>query len=147
MPEDNKYVDSRYAKGGKYSQVIQDIQSQGVCPFCPDTFKWHTNPILKIDGGWLITRSFNPYAGTQEHFLIISQEHKEQLVELTPKDLYAILKLAQWATIEFKLQGGLLALRFGDSEHTGATVKHLHAHLVVPGKENGRIQVVNFPVG
>lgn len=146
---EKKFVDPRFAKNKDYARVMADIQKGEVCPFCPDVFpgKWHTNPILNTMDNWLITRNMYPYPGSQEHFLIVGNQHKENLVELIPEDLVAILKLAQWATVEFSLPGGLLAFRFGDSEHTGATVKHLHAHLVVPGKENGRIQVVNFPVG
>ncbi len=143
----HQFVDPRYAKGTDYGKVLNQIQTAGVCPFCPDTFKWHTKPILQRTLGWLITRNMNPYAGTREHFLIVGKKHVENILDLSPRDMTAILRLAQWAVVEYQLPGALLAMRFGDKEFTGATVTHLHAHLIVPEKIDDRVTVVNFPIG
>ena len=52
------------------------------------------------------------------------------------KEKYSVLK-------KYNIKGGVLALRFGDTAYTGATVCHLHFHLIVPKKS----QTVNFPIG
>lgn len=138
-----KVVDPRFAKDEEYRRALLKIEAEGKCPFCPDNFKYHKEPILFERDGWLITKASWPYTNHQYHFLIIAKEHKEHISQLSPSDLVAVNDLANWAIKEFKLKGGALALRFGDSEYTGATVCHLHFHFIVP--QFGK--VVNFPIG
>lgn len=142
-----KVVDPRSAKSGRYRAVLHEIQSAGVCPFCPKTFKWHTKPILKRGEGWLITENFDPYENARYHFLLIKEKHKEHFNELTPRDWRSMARLAAWAVKKFHIKGGALALRFGDTAHTGSSVCHIHAHLLVPQTKNGKAKVVLFPVG
>ena len=147
MRKNKKVVDARYAKTSQYRKVLGEIEGAKVCPFCPETFKWHTNPILKREGNWLITESFQPYKNTDHHFLLIGKRHKEQLSELTPKDWNEMAQLQKWAIKKFNLKGGGLAMRFGDTAHTGATVSHIHMHLIVPKLKNGHAIPVWFPFG
>lgn len=142
-----KVVDPRYAKGARYGGIIREIQGEGVCPFCPKTFKWHTKPILKRHGGWLITENFNPYKNARHHLLIIKTAHKEKFEELTPRDWRSLTRLAAWAIKKFHIKGGAFMLRFGDTAFTGATVCHIHAHLIVPEVKNGKAKPVFFPIG
>lgn len=145
--KNKKVVDPRFAKGRRYGYIIREIQDAAVCPFCPKTFKWHTKPILKREGGWLITENFNPYKNTKHHLLIIKKAHKEHLEELTPRDWRSLSHLAAWAIKKFHIKGGGLMLRFGDTAFTGATVCHIHAHLIVPTMKNGKAKTVWFPIG
>lgn len=140
-------VDPRNARDKNYRKVIKEIMDEGVCPFCPETFKWHTKPILKHEGKWFITENFNPYKNSKFHFLVIGKEHKELLSDLTAQDWKSILKLIHWAIKEFKIKGGGITMRFGDTLFTGATIKHLHAHLIVPIVKNNKSLPVLFPVG
>lgn len=140
-------VDPRNARSKKYKGVINEILNEGVCPFCPETFKWHTKPILKYEGQWLITENFNPYKNSQFHFIMVGKKHKEKLSEITPADWKSIFTLIDWALKKFKIKGGGITIRFGDTLYTGATVKHLHAHLIVPIVKNGKPQPVYFPIG
>jgi len=142
-----KVVDPRSAKSARYRAILHDIQGVGVCPFCPKTFKWHTKPILRREGGWLITENFNPYKNAKHHFLIIKVTHKEHFNELTPRDWRSLSRLATWAIKKFRIKGGAIALRFGDTALTGSTVYHIHAHLLVPRIKNGKAGTVWFPVG
>ena len=98
--------------------------------------------------GWFITESTWPYKNSQKHFLIIPLRHKENLREITNKDMQAILYLANWAIKKYRIKGGGLTMRFGNSDFTGATVSHLHAHLIYPKETRaGRGKTVNFPIG
>jgi len=142
-----KTVDIRYAKSKGYKKILSEIEKEGVCPFCPEYFKWHRKPILKQVGGWIITKNFKPYKNAKYHFLIINSVHKEQFKELSPNDWRAINALVNWVIKKYKIKGGALALRFGDTTYTGATVCHLHAHLIVPEVKSGKSIAVQFPVG
>lgn len=145
-----KFVDKRFAKSADYGKVISEIESTSKCPFCKENFKYHKNPILKTEGEWLITKNSWPYENTEHHFILIGEKHKENFSELTIEDLSSVKKLIDWAVEEFKIPGGGLAIRFGDTGHTGSTVCHLHFHLIVPKKSDNpekTVEAVWFPFG
>lgn len=139
-------VDSRNARAEGYGETIREIISEGVCPLCPP-MKWHPNPILKDDGRWIVTKNSHPYENSKHHFLMISKKHIELLSDLSPEDLRSILDLVNWAAKEFNIKGGGLTMRFGDTLYTGATIMHLHAHLIVPTVKRGKTLPVCFPIG
>ncbi|MEN9558066.1 MAG: hypothetical protein RL141_435 [Candidatus Parcubacteria bacterium] len=149
MGVQKKVVDPRFAKGKEYRAVINKIAGEAKCPFCPDNFRYHKNPILKRHGSWFLTRSSWPYPHTQEHFLIMGTKHKELLAELSGADWKSLAALAAYAVKTFKLPGGAIAMRFGETAYTGATVCHLHAHLIVPKKRANKkmADTVMFPIG
>ena len=142
-----KFVNPRFAKGNEYKKVINNIVAEGKCPFCPENFKYHKNPVLKKENGWFITKSSWPYKNSKYHFLIISKNHKDNFNQLSIKDFKTVKTLTSWAIKKFNLKGGGLMLRFGNTNHTGATVTHLHFHLIIPALKNGKSVPVNFPIG
>lgn len=142
-----KFVNPRFARKGEYEQVIKKIISEGHCPFCPENFKYHKNPILKKTENWLITKSSWPYKNSKEHFLIINLKHKEKFAEIKLNDFNEIMLLVNWAIKKFKLKGGGLTLRFDNTNYTGSSVAHLHFHLITPKFKNGKSLPVNFPIG
>ncbi len=147
--KNKKVVNKRFAKGkGEYENVILSIEEKGKCPFCPNNFKYHKEPILKKEKGWLITKNSWPYKNSEYHFIIIGEKHKENFYELTNLDLITVKELVNWAIRKFKIKGGALSIRFGDTDHTGATVCHLHFHLISPKLDIiGKSKTVYFPIG
>jgi ATP adenylyltransferase len=140
-------VDLRFAKTVEYRNVLETIRKDGRCPFCPQNFKYHKNPILKRSGGWLITKNSWPYQNTKHHFILLGIKHKETLDQLSLHDLKAIFALLRWAVKRFAIKGGGFAMRFGETRFTGSTVVHLHAHLIVPKLKRGQSTTVLFPFG
>ncbi len=149
MKKDNKktLVDPKFARGKMYKKVIHEIAAEKVCPFCPETFKWHTKPILKHKDDWFITENFNPYKDTQFHFLIISKKHNENFSDLSFVDWESVSLLCNWAVKKYKIKGGGLTMRFGETLYTGATIKHIHFHLISPKNVRGKVKPVYFPIG
>lgn len=149
IDQSTKVVDPHYAKSDEYRGVLEEIQSGKQCPFCPGQLHWHKEPILKEVSDWLITKNSWPYKDTTHHLLLIGRAHHERFEELTPADWESIRQLIAWAVVEFKIPGGGFAMRFGETTHTGATVVHLHVHLIVPETDpnTGRAKPVNFPIG
>ena len=68
---------------------------------------------------------------------------------MTAREMEALLDLARHVVCQYHIRGGALAMRFGDTRLTGATVVHMHAHLIVPKlcPKKGRALVVEFPIG
>jgi ATP adenylyltransferase len=147
--DDGAYVDPRYAKSADYANDLAEIAEAGVCPFCPDNMKWHPNPILARHGDWFATKNGQPYDNAEQHYLIIGEVHKVHLAELTATDLENVHELASRLTHGDEVVGGGLVLRFGPTKYTGATVQHLHFHLIIPEIDpvTDRAKTVNFPIG
>jgi len=141
-----KVVDLTFAKSKEYKNVLRMIKEKGKCPFCKENFKYHKNPIEKREKDWFITKSSWPYRDTKYHFLIIPERHKENFRELNQADFKAISKLVNWAIEKYKIKGGGLTMRFGETSFSGSTVCHLHFHLISPqkGRKN---KIVYFPIG
>lgn len=145
---EKNFVNPRFAKKREYKEVIAAIIKEGKCPFCPKNFKYHKNPVLNENSGWLITASSWPYKNSKFHLIIICKKHKENFSDLTAKDFKEVALLINWATKKFKIKGGGIALRFGDTDWTGSSVNHLHFHLIVPKLKKGKsAAAVNFPIG
>jgi len=144
-----KFVHIKNARQGEYKNVIEKIAITGKCPFCKENFKYHKKPIYKKKNGWFITNNSWPYKNTKHHLMILGYKHKENFSELTKKDLEAVAFLSNWAIKKWKIKGGGLAMRFGNPEYTGASVTHIHFHIISPNidKKTKRAKKVNFPIG
>lgn len=151
MSEKGIFTNTRYAKEegnkemGFYEAYLLDFERRGECPFCSKNFKLE---VLKKIGKWqLVERSWKG-ENTKRHFLIIGEEHKTNLTEMSPADWISINSLIRRAVKKYRISGGGLAVRFGDTDCSGATISHLHFHLIVPNMDcKGLSKPVNFPIG
>jgi len=144
-----KVVNPKFAKSKDYKRVLKTIEETAKCPFCKSNFKYHKKPILKKEKSWFVTENTWPYKNTKHHFVIISEGHKEEFSELSLADFKIVFKLANWIIKKYKIKGGCFVLRFGDPIYTGATVCHLHFHLIVPkiDRKKAKSKMVYFPIG
>lgn len=141
-------VSIKNARKGEYKQVIEEILKKGKCPFCPENFLYHKKPILKRKKHWFLTKDSWPYKNSKHHFLIIGKRHKEKFSQLTKEDFQEVSELANWAIAKYKIKGGAVCVRFGDTNFTGASVSHLHFHILSPHiKTKNSTQKVVFPIG
>jgi diadenosine tetraphosphate (Ap4A) HIT family hydrolase len=139
---------TRPGSDGTYNKVIEQIQKDGVCPFCTDHLKqYHKNPILKESDRWILTTNMYPYANSKHHFLIILRTHKSDTKELSPEEWQDLHEQINWLVDSYNLPGGTLMMRCGDTSHTGATVTHLHAHFVAPDYDNPDRQPIMVRIG
>lgn len=128
-----KFVDLDNARVDEQREVMRDIIDAEHCPFCPENVqKYHKQPILKVGTYWLVTANQWPYEHTKLHLLIILKKHGERLADMPVEAGCELIELAQWAEQEYKMPGGGLAIRFGDTNYSAGTVAHLHAQLLQP---------------
>lgn len=134
MATDPKFVNTDNTKNrpdGVYGSVISQIQKDGVCPFCTEQLlKYHKNPILKETKYWVATANMYPYKGAKHHILLIHREHITNPSEMSAEAWAELQTIANDMTRESSIPGGTLFMRFGDTKYTGASVTHLHAHIV-----------------
>jgi len=132
------FVNTSNARTGGYADVIHKISKDNVCPFCPDQLaRYHKNPILLEGHFWQATDCMYPYKDTKTHLLFIYKDHIEGPVELSKEAWEELHDLVKDFIEKRDIPGGTILMRFGETKYTGASVTHLHAHLVSsdPDKE------------
>jgi diadenosine tetraphosphate (Ap4A) HIT family hydrolase len=137
MTPKRRHVDkgnSTIAGRGDYTQTLEAILAGGFCPFCEThLFKHHRKPLLHKTKYWLVTENSWPYEGTKYHFLFIARRHIEAAEMASPVMWMDLQKLYKKLVKEHGIKGASLVLRSGDTRYTGASVSHLHAHLISGG--------------
>lgn len=127
------FVDTENPKArptGEYAKVINSIAKDGVCPFCPEHLaKYHKNPLVHKKY-WTVTDNMYPYKPNKHHKLLIHREHITHMNELGPEALAELLEIVKNESSSGEYSGGTFIMRFGETKYTGASVTHLHAHLI-----------------
>ncbi len=146
----NSFVNLENARKTEQLAVMQRIQDRGECPFCAENLrKEHKNPILSESKHWILTHNQWRYDEAQLHLLLISTVHARNLNDLPSEAGKELLEALQWAEKRFNITSGGVAIRFGDIRYNGATIDHLHAHLIVPfqNPESADYKPVRFKIG
>lgn len=132
MNDDTTHVNLAHAREKHQRDVMKQIQKDNVCPFCHERLmQYHTKPILHETEHWIVTTNFASYKGSKYHFLLIAQMHCEYSSDLSDAAKLDFFAVQDWIKHTYDVKGGSTLMRWGDSEYTGASVTHLHAHLVV----------------
>lgn len=117
----------------RYKQTLVRIAERKECPFCIENLrKEHPDGPLRTGRHWYLIRNQFAYKESQQHFVLISLVHTENLSDLTPDAFREALEFFQWVQAEFGIPAGGIAMRFGEPKKTGATVNHLHFHVIQP---------------
>lgn len=128
-----KHVNPDNTRGrpdGHYATVISEIAKAGVCPFCPENIANHHKNEITTKKFWLVTKSMYPYKPTKRHFLLIHREHISHVQEISKEAWVELQTIMQELTSANDIAGGSFMMRFGDTKFTGASVTHLHAHVI-----------------
>ena len=64
--------------------------------------------------------------------MLISKKHAEKLSDLPPAAGKEMIEMSQWIEQHFKVKGGAIAMRFGDTKYSAATLTHLHMQFIEP---------------
>lgn len=126
------YVHVRHTRTPKQQEQYEQIAREGVCPFCPEHLRrFHEKLILHETKNWLVTENDTPYEGARLHVLVISRPHRRRIKDL-PMTAWAELGMIfGWIEDHYSIASGAIGMRFGDIPDNGASVDHLHAHVVV----------------
>ena len=103
-------------KGKKRENVYKKIEKENFCPFCIENLhKNHDKPILKKGKYWLVTTNFEPYEGTDFHFLFIYKtKHLNDITKLKKEEQLEVFSLLKWVIKKYDLSFGSLLFRFGE---------------------------------
>lgn len=124
-------VNLHNARHDAQRRVMEAIVDDNVCPFCIDNLKrYHQQPILYEGTHWLVTTNQWPYEHTKHHFLLIATQHVETVTDLPVGAFEELGAMVGKLIREYGLSYGALGMRFGDVRYSGASVNHLHAHVL-----------------
>ncbi len=117
---------------------MKRLDEAGVCLFCPAHLAGHPRQqVLLSTAHWSVTPNEFPYPGTRLHLLLVPHQHVSDLLELSDEaraDFWAALAAT---AARHRLEHYSLGIRNGDCRFTGATIAHVHAHLLVATGDGG----------
>jgi ATP adenylyltransferase len=115
---------------------MERLIEQNICLFCePEAAETETSH-------WRVLKNDFPYEGTERHLLIAPKTHTGSLLHLTADawdDVRAAISTAAEGLSHFSV-----ITRTGDPHYTGASVEHLHIHVVAAAQAG---TLVRFNVG
>ncbi len=117
----------------KQYQIMEGLLAKGQCHFCPEAFaEHHKAPILWKGIHWFVTENDFPYKGARCHFMMVLQNHVETLSGVPPGAWEEMGTILRWLEQHYGIEGGALGFRFGEPVRSGASIRHVHAHVIVP---------------
>ena len=134
-----KYIYPPNARKQEQLDIMMDMEYSDKDPLDPNYIE---QEILFSTSYWYISKNRFPHQDTGEQYLIIAKDAEYDIKEMS-EEMWLELK-AIWITLtdHYHIPGGALCFRFGDQELSGASLKRLHAHLVMPTENK-----VRFPIG
>ncbi|MBI2409984.1 HIT domain-containing protein [Candidatus Kaiserbacteria bacterium] len=144
-------VDTKNAlivKREEYVNALEAILAGGFCPFCEKhLFKHHRRPLIFKGRYWLVTENSWPYEGARLHFLFIARPHIEATEKISTVMWGELQSLYRKLVKKYQLSGATLVIRSGDTRFTGASVNHLHGHVVVGTARTKKTEPIRALIG
>jgi diadenosine tetraphosphate (Ap4A) HIT family hydrolase len=129
------YCLENYRTAGQLAEMRR-LEAAGVCLFCPDELGRHAGSAASLrTAHWTVMPNDFPYEGTSLHLLLVPREHVGDMLDLgaaARADFFTALAAARQ---RYGIGHYGLGVRNGDCRYTGATIVHLHAHVVVAPPE------------
>jgi diadenosine tetraphosphate (Ap4A) HIT family hydrolase len=124
------YYLGNYRTQAQLDDMLQ-LEAAGTCIFCPEHLAKDPNQrIVHRSAQWTVTPNEFPYRGTRLHLLLVPDEHVIDLLDLSDAAKADMWTVLTWIRAEYGLTFYSLVARNGECEFTGATVRHVHLHLL-----------------
>lgn len=115
---------------------MRRLDAAGICLFCPGGLASHARQrILFRTSHWAVTPNEFPYRGTSLHLLLVPDQHAGDLIDLAAEVRQDFWEALAAVVREYRLSHYGLGVRNGDCSYTGATIRHVHAHVLVGDAE------------
>jgi dihydrofolate reductase/diadenosine tetraphosphate (Ap4A) HIT family hydrolase len=114
-------TDEQRAEMERLEQAIE-------CHFC---FRDRADEIILENAHWLVVKNTFPYANTALHLLVVPKKHYLSLSEMPDEFRQSYLEIVATVEGHFELKAYSHFMRVGTMARTGASIAHLHAHIIV----------------
>ena len=142
--KDYKYIYPPNAKRQEQLDIMVDLESWGLDPLDPD---YIDQDILFKTDYWYVSENRFPYDEVERQFLIASLNPVYKIEDMS-NEMWSDLKNI-WVKLEkdYNIPGGALCFRFGDPALSNASLKRLHAHVIMPRHDDEVRHKVSFSIG
>jgi diadenosine tetraphosphate (Ap4A) HIT family hydrolase len=111
---------------------MRRLEAAGICLFCPENLEGHARQrTLWRTAHWTVTPNEFPYTGARLHLLVVPHEHVNDMLDLGDDSLSDFWNALKMIRERFELTHYGLGARNGNCIYTGATIAHVHAHILV----------------
>jgi ATP adenylyltransferase len=125
------YCTDNYRTGDQLAEMLR-LEAAGICLFCPESLRSHARQdVLFETRHWAVTPNAFPYRGTKLHLLVVPQRHVNDMLDLDEEALADFWTALKRIRERYSLDHYGLGVRNGNCSFTGATIAHVHAHVLV----------------
>lgn len=112
---------------------MQRLEAAGICLFCPGGPRddAHKRAVVWENRHWTVLPNDFPYKGTRLHLLVVPHKHVNDMLDLDEESLSDFWDVLKVIRERFNLEHYGLGVRNGNCSFTGATIAHVHAHILV----------------
>lgn len=129
---DYKYIYPPNARKQEQLDIMMNREANGEDPLDPSIIE---QEILFTTKYWYISENRFPYDGVEHQFLVASRGEIYSLEEM-PKAMFdEIEDVWKKLAVEYNVDGGALCFRWGNPAKSGASLKRLHFHVIMPKEE------------
>jgi ATP adenylyltransferase len=124
---------------------MKQLAEAGRCFMCYENLITYENNRIEFETDhWIVTPNAYPYEHTTLHLLVIARRHVKTMTDLTHEERADLGEAIAQVEERFKLDSYAFGLRSGDFRYNGASVEHLHGHVVVGKRELEGFEKVRF---
>lgn len=111
---------------------MRRLEAAGICLFCPASLRSHARQrVICETRHWTVTPNAFPYSGTGLHLLVVPHQHVNDMLDLDDEALADFWTALRQVRERYGLDHYGLGVRNGNCSFTGATIAHVHAHVLV----------------
>lgn len=140
-------MDFGNARDPEQIRRMEELKIKGECHFCGDAPKKHTAPIIYENPHWFVTANDFPYKGSVHHYLIVSRQHVTQVDHLSVESWLELPNAIKWLKNHLGVDGFSIFVRSGKMSVTGATLDHVHWHLIVGEEKSDKTEWLTVTLG
>lgn len=107
---------------------MERLESARECHFCSSE---RLGEILLESAHWFVVKNTFPYANTALHLLVVPKKHYLTSSEMPSEFKQSYLEMVAEIEAHFQLEAYSQFMRVGTMTRTGASIAHLHAHIIV----------------
>ncbi len=124
---------------------MRNLHQENICFFCSNNVaKLGAAPPIYKNNNWYIKKNDYPYQGSIHHYLIVSKKHVTSVSKISKASWVNLYSAVKWLDKKLGIKGYSLFVRSGDIFYTGATIDHVHFHLISGARKVGKSDLNDY---
>lgn len=125
------------AREKQQQEIMEELAQTGECFLCLPVITRIVTKYPNVSSAplyegnyWFIKNNDFPYKGTELHILIVPKRHVTKIEDLSIEEFLELKNMIGFVNMKYGVRGASLFVRYGDMSYTGATLSHIHFHLI-----------------